>query len=203
MFEISVENIIVTLGYIGIFGLMISNGVITLPSSQLLYIITGYFIFTGELNLALVSLIGALGNTIGNIILYELARRKGLGYITAFKIFPLREIKKIQVVFEKRGALFVFFGKLLPAIKVFVPIVAGIGLMNRAVYIPIIFITSLLWSFIFIGIGFFFGKNTDLFGIYPVILIVVVLVVVFAFYKYMNSQSIVSEVEKLDSNNKT
>jgi len=203
MLEISVEDIIVTLGYIGIFGLMISNGVITLPSSQLLYIITGYFIFTGELNLALVSLIGALGNTVGNIILYELARRKGLEYITTFKIFPLRELKKIQVVFEKRGAWFVFFGKLLPAIKVFVPIVAGIGLMNRALYIPIIFITSLLWSFIFIGIGFFFGKNTDLFGIYPVVLIIVVLIVVFAFYKYMNSQSIVSEVEKLDSSNKT
>ena len=80
MFEISVENVIVTLGYIGIFGLMISNGVITLPSSQILYIITGYFIFTGELNFALASLMGALGNTIGNIILYELARKKGLEY---------------------------------------------------------------------------------------------------------------------------
>lgn len=199
MFEISIEHIIVTLGYIGIFGLMISNGIISFPPSQVLYIITGFFIFTGELNLALVSFIGASGNTIGNIILYELSRKKGLEYIAAFKLFPLREIKKVQVVFKKRGAWFIFLGKLLPAIKVFIPIVAGIGLMNRALYVPIIFITSFLWSLIFIGIGFFFGKNAELFGIYPVVLIIVALTAVFAFYKYMNSQSIVKEVEKLDS----
>lgn len=198
MFDISIENIIVTLGYVGIFSLMTANGFISFPSSQILYIITGFFVFTGELNLALVSLIGSLGNTIGNIILYELARKKGLEYVSTFKIFPLREIKKIQMVFEKRGAWFVFFGKLLPAIKVFVPVVAGIGLMNRALYIPIIFITSLLWSFIFIGIGFVFGKNTELFGIYSVILIVVALVVVFAFYQYMNSLSVMKEVDKSD-----
>jgi len=182
---------------------MISNGLTSIPSSQILYLIAGFFIFTGELNLALVSLIGALGNTIGNIILYELARKKGIEYITKFRIFPLREIQKIQLVFEKRGAWFVFIGKMLPAIKVFVPIVAGIGLMNRALYTPIIFITSLLWSLIFIGIGFFFGKNTELFGIYPVVLIIVAIVVVIAFYKYMNSQGITSEVAKLDSSAKS
>lgn len=203
MFEISIEQIIVTLGYVGIFGLMISNGLTSFPSSQILYIIAGFFIFKGELNLALVSIIGALGNTIGNIILYELSQKKGLEYITKFKIFPLREIKKVQIVFERRGVWFVFFGKLLPAIKVFVPIVAGIGLMNRSIYIPIIFITSILWSFIFIGIGFFFGKNTELFGIYPVVLIIVALVVVFIFYRYMNSPGIVREVEELDSGTKT
>lgn len=196
MFEVSIENVITTFSYIGIFGLMISNGLTSFPSSQILYIIAGYFIFTGEINLALVSLVGAAGNTIGNIILYELARKKGIEYITKFRIFPLREIQKIQVVFERRGAWFVFLGKLLPAIKVFVPVVAGIGLMNRALYIPIIFITSLLWSFIFIGIGFFFGKNTELLGIYPIILIGVAIFVVFAFYRYMNSPKILKEVDQ-------
>jgi len=192
--ELSVESIIVTLGYIGIFGMMISNGIVGFPSSQILYIIAGYFIFTGELNLVLVVLLGAIGNTIGNIILYELAKGRGLVYITRFKIFPEREVKKVQAVFNQHGSWFVFVGKLLPAIKVFIPIVAGIGKMNRALYVIVILISSTLWSLIFISIGYFFGKNTDFFGYYGFILIAVALVVVGVFYRYMNSKHILQEV---------
>ena len=196
MADISIETIIITLGYIGIFGMMISNGIVGFPSSQILYIVAGFFVFTGELDLVLVALVGALGNTIGNIILYELSRRRGLHYIARFKIFPEKEIQKVQVVFNRHGSWFVFVGKLLPAIKVFIPIVAGIGTMNRILYTPVIFISSVLWSLIFITIGFFFGKNADLFGYYGVILIFVALIVVGIFYRYMNSAKILKELEE-------
>ena len=196
MSELSIESVIVTLGYIGIISMMISNGIIGFPSSQILYIIAGFFIFTGELNLILVSLLGALGNTIGNIILYELSRRRGLVYIARFKVFPPREIQKVQAVFNKHGSWFVFVGKLLPAIKVFIPIVAGVGQMNRVLYVPVIFVSSVIWSLIFISIGYFFGKNTDIFGYYGFILIAVALVIVGIFYRYMNSSKILKEVDE-------
>lgn len=193
--EFSIEQVIITLGYVGIFGLMISNGILGFPSSQFLYIISGFFIFTGELNLILVSLIGAIGNTIGNIILYEIVRRKGIAFITKFKIFPKREVQKVQAVFSKRGAWFVFIGKLLPAIKVFIPIVAGVGKMNRTYYIPIIFVSSVIWSLIFITIGFYFGKNIEFLGIYTIVLILIALIIVGIFYRYMNSKKILQEIE--------
>ncbi|MCI0533046.1 hypothetical protein L0Y49_02380, partial [bacterium] len=75
--ESNIENIIIASGYIGIFALMIANGLLSFPSSQALYIIAGYFVFTEDLSLALVSLFGALGNTVGNIALYEIVRAKG------------------------------------------------------------------------------------------------------------------------------
>ena len=90
MFDIPLESIIVSLGYLGIFLLMIANGFISFPSSQILYIIVGYFISIGTLALVAASLVGALGNTIGNIILYEFSRRKGISYITQYKMFPQR-----------------------------------------------------------------------------------------------------------------
>ena len=74
--EGSIEQIIILSGYVGIFGLMILNGVFSFPSSQILYIISGYFVFTGSLSLMLVSVVGALGNTIGNTILFYLTRKK-------------------------------------------------------------------------------------------------------------------------------
>ena len=196
MFDIPLESIIVSLGYLGIFLLMIANGFISFPSSQILYIIVGYFISVGTLTLVAASLVGALGNTIGNIILYEFSRRKGISYITQYKMFPQREVKKVEIAFRKKGAWFLFVGKLLPAIKVFVPIPAGLGKMNRTLYSVIIFVSSYIWSLIFIAIGYYFGKSSNVFGSYAVILMIVALVVVALFYKYINSEEIAREIEE-------
>ena len=196
MFGVPLESIIVSLGYLGIFLLMIANGFISFPSSQILYIIVGYFISIGTLALVAASLVGALGNTIGNIILYEFSRRKGISYITQYKMFPQREVKKVEIAFRKKGAWFLFVGKLLPAIKVFVPIPAGLGKMNRTLYAVIIFVSSYIWSLIFIAIGYYFGKSSNVFGSYAVILMIVALVVVALFYKYINSEEIAREIEE-------
>jgi len=192
----SLESIILQLSYFGVFLLMIANGIATLPSSQLLYIIAGYFVSTGFFNLWVLLFVGALGNTIGNIILYEIVRSKGLKYITKFKIFPKREIMKVQVAFKKRGVWFVFIGKLIPALKVLVPIPAGLAKMNRIAYITIIFISSFIWASIFIAIGFFFGKSTTVFKAYLPILFVIALIVIWMFYKYMNSEEVRKEIKK-------
>lgn len=196
--DFSIEHIITIFGYLGIFLLMIANGFISFPSSQILYIVVGFFISTGDLHLWFASFLGAVGNTIGNIILYELARAKGLKYITKFRMFPEREVKKVHIAFNKKGAWFLFVGKLLPAIKVFVPIPAGIARMNRASYAIIIFISSWLWSLIFIAIGFFFGKSADVFGKYTIILAIVAVIVLTVFYKYINSEEVAKEIENSD-----
>ncbi len=195
MGEGTLEHIITISGYAGIFLLMIANGAVSVPSSQVLYIIAGYFIFTGNLTLWLVVLVGALGNTIGNILLYEFARAKGLEYLTRWPLFPAREISKVQIAFQKRGGFFLFVGKLLPAIKVFVPIPAGIAKMNRVVYAMIIFVSSVIWTAPFLAIGYYFGKSAKVFGPYAVVLALIALVVIALFYKYINSEAVVEEVE--------
>ena len=148
-------------------------------------------------------IVGALGNTIGNIILYELVRAKGVGYIEkiATKLYQIqkekfeRNLTKVQIAFQKKGAWFVFIGKLIPALKVFVPIPAGLAKMNRALYTSIIFISSIIWTFPFIAIGYYFGKSSDVFGKYAIVLIIIALVVVSALYRYINSEEVVSEIE--------
>lgn len=195
MTDTTIEALIQGGSYAAIFFLMIANGAVSFPSSQILYIIAGYFVAQGNLTLGLVSLVGALGNTIGNIILYELARKHGRTFIERMKIFPTRELAKVEKAFHKKGAWFIFVGKLLPAIKVFIPIPAGLGKMSRPLFATIMFFASYLWSLVFISIGFFFGKSTNLFGHYALILAVVAIVVILLFYRYINSDEIIHEVE--------
>ena len=174
---------------------MITNGLMTFPSSQLLYIICGYFIFEGNLSLPLVIFAGSLGNTIGNILLYEITRKKGIQYITKFKIFRETEIQKATIALNKKGVWFLFIGKLLPAIKVFVPIAGGIAKTKRLIYIPLMFIASLIWTTPFLSIGYYFGKSSDVFGKFALGLGLIALIVMFGFYKYMNSPEILKELE--------
>lgn len=194
--DINIEMIITVAGYFGIFVLMISNGALSFPSSQVLYIITGYFIAQEKLLLLPVLFVGALGNTIGTIILYELARTYGKPFILKLKLFPLREVEKVEMAFQKKGAWFIFIGKLLPAIKVFVPIPAGLGKMHRGVFALVMFTASSIWALGFIALGYFFGGTFKIFGPYALIPIVIAVIVVALFYRYLNSSEILSELKK-------
>ena len=53
--------------YVAIFILMLANGVVNFPSSQILYLVVGYFVSTGNLMFMWAVIAGGLGNTIGNI----------------------------------------------------------------------------------------------------------------------------------------
>ena len=197
-----IEGIILTLSYFGILILMISNGIISFPSSQLLYIISGYFVFKGNLNFFFVVLIGALGHSTGNFILYEISKKKGLKYSTKFIkfIFPMsnaeREIKKFQIVFNKKKVFWLFFGKLINPIKTFISIPAGIAKIKESIFIPIVYLTSLIWAIIFTLIGYFFGKSYKNFGYIGAIVFSLAILIMIYFYKLMNSKEVIEEIGK-------
>ena len=198
----TLEYIISTLSYLGIFLLLIANGFISFPSSQIIYIIAGYFAYTGNINIYYVILIGALGQTIGNYILYEISREKGLDYSSKFIqfLFPYhdakREICKFQIAFNKRQIFLLFVEKLVNPIKIFIAIPAGIIKMNRALFLTIVFITSTIWATIFTYIGFYFGKNYQNFGYIGAIIFLIAILVMYSFYKLMNSKEVIKELEK-------
>ncbi len=190
-----IESIIVGFSYVGIFGLMVANGFFSFPSSQILYILVGYFVSTGFLGLTLASLAGALGNTVGNVFLYEAVRAKGVHYIEKFGIFQKENIRRVEIVFQKKGLWFLFVGKLLPAIKVFIPIPAALGKVDRRVFSAIMFSASWIWSFAFIGIGFMFGKGAGLWKSYGIVLMVIAATVLFLFYRLLHSDAVNEEME--------
>ncbi len=190
------ESIIMGFSYVGIFGLMIMNGFFSFPSSQILYIIVGYFVGTETLGLFPASLFGAFGNTIGNVLLYEAVRRHGVHYLAKFQIFREKDIKKVEIVFRKKGLWFLFVGKLLPAIKVFIPIPAGMGRVHRGKFTAIMFTASWIWSLVFIAIGYFFGKSAQVWKSYSIILMVIAGIIMVLFYRTLNADDVLKEVEK-------
>lgn len=188
--ELSLENIVLSLGYLGIFGMMIANGFSSFPSSQVLYILTGYFISTGQLAWIPVIVLGAIGNTIGNVLLYEAVRRKGVAYALKKNFIPEAQVQKFEKVFSNKGAWFLFWGKLVPALKVFVPLAGGIAKTPRALFAILMLASSAIWAVGLNAIGYTFGKSSDVFGKYSIALAVFTVVLATVIYRKMNREEV-------------
>jgi membrane protein DedA with SNARE-associated domain len=163
------ENLISSGSLFIIFLLMISNGFLSFPSSQILYITLGVLISKGQLSLLDVAMIGALGNTIGNQLLFELTSKHGEK--VARRYLPLSDdaFEALKETFAEKSLWWLGIGKLTPSLKVAVPILAGIAKTHRALTFFVFLVTSVVWAFAFLSLGIFFGKSFS-FGLYGIIL---------------------------------
>ncbi len=193
----TIEQTILTFGYLAIVAFMITNGIISLPSSQFVYVTAGFFAPAAELSVLLIVIAGTIGNVIGNVILYEVSRRKGVAYLRRFKLFSKlcseERITKLRLAFDYRGPVIIFIGKFLPLIKVAVPVVAGVAEMNRLLYFVIIVVTSFLWALGLTYFGFYFGKNyhDGTFGWYSIALLALSGIAIYLFSRYFQSIKLV------------
>lgn len=175
--------VILNFGYLAIFVLMIINGVISFPSSQILYLITGWFISKGELEIASVLFVGALGHTIGNYILFYVTKKKGVAIIKKLKIFNPNLIKSAQINFKKKGVFYIFIGNLTPAIKNIIPIPPALAKISNFKFLFPSALASFLWALVFNLIGFFIGKNNVFENIYKTIAIIIALILTYYVFK--------------------
>lgn len=171
--------------------MMLANGVINFPSSQILYLIVGYFVSTGNLLFAGAVLAGALGNTIGNFITYSLIKKYERPL--ARKMLMMNEQTfnavhgALSDTFSRRGMWWIFLGKLTPSVKAFIPIVAGIARTPPVLTLGIFLVASTIWAAGIIYLGYVFGENVSLSSFLGVSLIIG-LTIAFIVYKNISKK---------------
>lgn len=152
--------------YAAIFVLMVANGIVNFPSSQILYLVVGYFVSTGNLVFATAVLAGALGNTIGNFVTYSLIKK--YEHPLARKLLMLNEetFKKVHSAlhetFSQRGMWWLFIGKLTPSVKAFIPVLAGLSRTPTLLTTFIFLSASFVWAIAIIYLGYAFGEHVSL-----------------------------------------
>lgn len=177
--------------YVAIFLLMIANGFVGFPSSQFLYVICGYFISTSSLLFVPTIIVGALGNTLGNIITFLLVKKYDKPF--ARKLLMMDEVtfnkihSALHATFSRRGMWYIFIGKLIPSIKAFIPVVAGLAYTKTKITSFIFLIASIIWATALVSLGYYFGEQVTFKSITTVSL-VIALIVIFFVYKTVNKQ---------------
>lgn len=189
MFDLHV--IISNFSYVGIFILMLTNGILNFPSSQLLYIVCGYFISTGNLLFIPTIFFGTLGNTLGNVIIFLLVKKYEHPF--ARKILMLDEdtFKKIHralhATFTHKGMWYIFFGKLTPSVKAFIPIVASLANTKNKITFFIFFIASFIWAIVITSLGYFFGEHITMKS-FTTVSLLIGSVIIFIIYKKISKK---------------
>ncbi len=165
------------IGYGITFGLMTLNGFFSFPSSQLLYIGLGYLIGLEKLSFYAVLIAGALGNTLGNLLLFGGTRKHGLAWAEKFLLVPKETLIKMKIFFEEKDWPIFFLGKITPGVKVFAPVAAGLSLISFSAAAIIFLFGSLIWAVPFISIGLFFGLDKEIIGNYLKVIGLIALVI--------------------------
>lgn len=151
-----------TYGYIAVFAAMLLTGIgLPLPG-ELTLGLTGYFVYTGQMELAPAVLSTALGDLLGAVISYQLGRFARSRIIARYFSFLIPTQSKLMVIekwLNKYGVFAVVCGRVLPVIRGAIPISAGFVHMPGKAYMMGSFASSFIWCSGLIYLGIELGNN--------------------------------------------
>ncbi len=146
----------------------IESACIPLPS-EIIMPFSGYLVYTGQLSLVIVGVVGALGNLAGSLLAYGLGAWGGRPLIEKYGKYVLLSHHDLDLAdrwFEKYGKSTVFFTRLMPVVRTFISFPAGISGMRLSTFSIFTFLGALPWSLALAYIGFKLGENWDTLGSY-------------------------------------
>ena len=190
-------------GYLGAaLWVAIESVIIPIPS-ELVLPFAGFLVGEGTAiepltgqpwNLALVTLFGTIGATVGALIAYGLGYYGGrpllerwggsLGISTA-------DLDQVDRFFARHGDKAAFFGRLVPVVRSLVSFGAGVGRMPLGRFTLFTFLGSLPWTLLLVGAGALLGSNwTQIGGVlkrfeYAALAVVAAIVLAWIWFRIM------------------
>ena len=155
-------NVISSMDYLGIILLMaIESACIPLPS-EIIIPFAGYLVQQKVFTLSKVTFAGAFGCVVGSIAAYYIGKWGGRPFVERYGRYILiskNDLNRADEWFNKYGDISIFFSRLLPIIRTFIALPAGIARMNFLKFVVYTFLGSLPWCFGLAYIGFIMGGH--------------------------------------------
>ncbi|MCT7634833.1 DedA family protein [Aliarcobacter butzleri] len=189
----SIINFIVetisSLGYFGIFIMMFLESSFFPFPSEVVMIPAGYLASKGEMNIYLVLLFGILGSLAGALFNYYFAIKLGRAFLLRYGKYILiseETILKMEEFFKNHGHISTFSGRLIPGVRQYISLPAGLARMNIFVFSLYTSLGAGIWVLILTILGYFLGNNQALVKEYLHIIVIVILILlaIFAYFYY-------------------
>jgi membrane protein DedA with SNARE-associated domain len=183
-----------SLGYIGIFIMMFLESSFFPFPSEVVMIPAGYLAANGEMNIFIAILAGIIGSLAGAIFNYFLAKKFGRTFITKygkFIFFKEETLQKMEDFFEKHGHISTFSGRLIPVIRQYISLPAGLASMNLWKFSLYTSLGAGIWVLILTLLGYLVGNNQELISGYLqqiIITILVLLSISILFYTWIKTR---------------
>ncbi len=177
-----VAQTILVLGYPGIaFLMMLESIILPLPSEAILPF-AGYLASTGLLDFWLVVVAATVGSLVGSYASYTFGRYGGRPFLREYGRYLFvhkRHLALAQRWFSRYGERVVFFGRLLPVVRHFISIPAGIARMRTRMFLMYTAMGAFVWNLILTGTGFLLAEQWERIAEYTVPLEIALVVIVF------------------------
>ena len=112
----------------------------------------------------LASLYGAIGNVIGSLVAYEVGVWGGRPFLERWGKYILishHDLDRADNWFKRYGSWSIFISRLLPAVRTFISLPAGIARMKIIKFIAYSFVGSFIWSLALAYGGYQIGEHWE------------------------------------------
>jgi membrane protein DedA with SNARE-associated domain len=161
---------VATYGYVAIFVLMLLESACVPIPSEVTMLFGGALVSTPvlapdqQLNFVAVAVIGAAANLVGSWLSYWVGYAGGRPLVDRWGRYLLlrpHEIDRAHDWFERYGQETVFFGRLLPVVRTFISLPAGVARMRFSKFTLYTLLGCLPWTFGLTFVGYRLGERWD------------------------------------------
>ncbi len=171
-------NMIRSSGYSGIcLTMAIESACIPFPS-EIIMPFAGFIVSEGKMTLWGITLAGALGNLIGSLIAYIVGMVGGRPFLEKYGRYLLITRQKLKLAdewFVRYGDKAIFFSRMMPVIRTFISLPAGIARMDLMKFVIYTFAGALPWCLLLGWLGVILGPQWHILRRYFHILDIIVI----------------------------
>lgn len=202
-----VMGVISNLGYPGIFLLMTAESALIPIPSEIIMPFSGFLVSEGRFSLWTVALAGASGNLVGSWLAYALGYfgqkalvKKLVVKYGKFVLLTEDDYEKSLKLFTKYGQWAAAIARVLPAVRTFISLPAGIAKLQFWKFSALTFFGSLIWSFFLGYIGFVLGENWEIIRPYfrkfdlAIVAVTLILVGIYIYFKLKREKASAQKV---------
>ena len=124
-------HVINTTGLPGVFALMVAESACIPIPSEAIMLFAGFSVSQGHLTLAGIVIAGVLGNVIGSLIAWSIGYLGRIELLERNRVFHVShsQLGRADLWFERYGSAAVFFGRMVPIVRTFISLPAGVARM--------------------------------------------------------------------------
>jgi membrane protein DedA with SNARE-associated domain len=165
----NVTAFIASLGYWGI-GILMAIESCNIPlASEVTLPFGGYLVSIGRLNFWGAALAGTVGGTVGSLVSYCIGLYGGRPFLDRYGRYlgaPPHRLTLAEAWFARYDLWTVFFTRLLPVIRTFISLPAGVARVNIFIFTLYTFLGTLIWSIFLTYVGFVLGAHWEVVSTY-------------------------------------
>jgi membrane protein DedA with SNARE-associated domain len=158
-------DLVDTLGAVGVgITILVETVIPPIPSEAVLGA-AGVLINQGRMSVVPVILFATLGSILGALFFYTigaaLGPRRSHAFLDRLPLVETEDVDRTFHWFEKHGRSAVFFGRMVPIVRSFVSVPAGVVRMPLPQFVVYTAGGSLIWNSVLIGLGVAAGDFLD------------------------------------------